>query len=443
MPTDSSPPAVWENRTQPSPASGSGRRSGRGTAANPTNAGGSAPRDPPEPKPEPRDAGWPGATTWPWPDWPEATMRPSLTSTNPRSWLASRTRPPSSRDGRSSRWSGGGSSYWAAPTWNASRWPPSTLPAGTQETAVTEDSMRTAATDATGWRPRCPALHPRRSAEQVLEQLAGALRAVDDQVGGVQQLGRGLIGADRHPQPAAEGLGHGEGGQVAEVVAGDQQVAGAGFGGDPADGVALVAADLGAQLPDQPARHHLEVVGGRDPGRGDVDRAGPAARVGDPAGVDGDRVALVLQVGAAGGHGRVGGQVAAGRVDRRPGRLQAPVDLDPPRDDLLEAVHAQVADPGGGGVGGQVGRRPPGDEGHGGVAVGQRAEQVDHPGQRPGRRRVLDDRGDGAVEVQADGHLGGPLGQPGRLGGHGPGGHRRPPPALLPVASLALVSRTA
>ena len=43
MPTDSSPPAVCPNRTQVSPTTGSGRRSGRATAANPTNAGGSAP----------------------------------------------------------------------------------------------------------------------------------------------------------------------------------------------------------------------------------------------------------------------------------------------------------------------------------------------------------------------------------------------------------------
>src|SRR5215208_2661655 len=438
MPTDSSAPAVWPNRTQPSPASGSRWRSGRGTAANPTWAASAASRADP---------------TWPWPDWPEATMRPSLTSTNPRSWLASRTRPPSSRDGRSSRWSGGGSSYWAAPTWNASRWPPSTLPAGTQETAVTEDSMRTAATDATGWRAWCPAPHPQRSAEQVLEEVADPFGAVDDQVGGVEQLGRGLVGADRDPQAAAQLLGDREGGQVAEVVAAHQQVAGPGLGGDPADGVALVAADLGAQLPHHPPGHDLQAVGGRDPGGGLADRAGPAAGVGDPAEVDGDGVALVLQVGAACGHCRVGGQVAAGRLDRRPGRLQPRVDKDPPVDDLLQPVHAQVAGPGSGGVAGQVGRRPAGDDGHGGVAVGQGPQQLDDPGQGPGRRRVLDDRGDGAVEVQADGRLGGLGGQPGCPGGHLPvGGHGRPPAVaarwppggrwgrLVPVASLALVS---
>ena len=262
---------------------------------------------------------------------------------------------------------------------------------------------------------------------------------------------RGLLGADRDPQAAAGLGGDGEAGQVAEVVAGHDQAAGAGLGGHPADGVALVAADLGAQLPHHPPGHHLQAVGGRDPLGGLADRAGPAGRVGDPAGVDGDRVALVLQVGAALQHRRVGGQVLAGGRDRRPGRLQAPVHLDPALDDLLQPVHAQVADPGGGGVAGQVGRRPAGDEGGGGVAVGQRPEQLDDPGQRPGRRRVLDDRGDGAVEVQADGHLGGPPGQPGGQGGHRPGaGHGRPRAAagrrggrLVPVASLALVSRTA
>src|SRR5918994_487760 len=219
MPTDSSPPAVWPNRTQPSPVSGSGWRSGRGTAANPTWAASAASR---------------GAPTCPWPDWPEATMMPSLTSTKARSWLASRTRPAASSDARSSSWSGGGSSYWAAPMWNASRWPPSTLPAGTQETAVTEDSMRTAATDATGWRAWCPAFHRARSAEQGFEEVADSFGPVDDQVGGVQQLGRGLVRADRDPQAAAQLLGDREGGQVAEVVAGHQQVAGPRFAGDPA-----------------------------------------------------------------------------------------------------------------------------------------------------------------------------------------------------------------
>src|ERR687898_801852 len=409
MPTDSSPPAVWPNRTQPSPVSGSGWRSGRGTAANPTWAA--------------SPASW-GAPTCPWPDWPEATMTPSLTSTKARSWLASRTRPAASSDGRSSSWSGGGSSYWAAPMWKASRWPPSTQSRGTQETAVTEDSMRTAATDATGWRARCPATHRGRSAEQVLEELADPFGPVHDQVGRVQQLGRGLLGADRDPQPAAGLGGDGEGGQVAEVVAGHHQAAGAGLGGHPADGVGLVAADLGAQLPHHPPGHHLQAVGGRDPLGGLADRAGPAGRVGDPAGGGGGRGALVLQ---------------------------APVHLDPALDDLLQPVHAQVADPGGGGVAGQVGRRPAGDEGGGGVAVGQRPEQPDDPGQGPGRRQVLDDRGDGAVEVQADGHLGGPPGQPGGVGGHGPGaGHGRAPAGagrrggrLVPVASLALVSLTA
>src|SRR5918995_1347425 len=184
MPTDSSPPAVWPNRTQPSPVSGSGRRSGRGTAANPT-------------------------------------------------WAAS----PAS---------------WGAPTWKASRWPPSTQSRGTQETAVTEDSMRTAATDATGWRARCPASHRARSAEQVLEELADPFGPVHDQVGRVQQLGRGLLGADRDPQPAAGLGGDGEGGQVAEVVAGHDQAAGAGLGGHPADGVGPVPAGLRAQRPHHP-----------------------------------------------------------------------------------------------------------------------------------------------------------------------------------------------
>src|SRR5829696_2566770 len=415
MPSDSSPPAVWVNRTQPSPVSGSGRRSGRGTAAKPTNAAGSAPTG--SPAPGPAAGGRPGAPTCPPPDWPLATTRPCSTSRYPSSRLARRTRPAASSASRSSRWVGGGSSYWAAPTWKWSRWPPSTLSAGTQDTAVTEDWIRTAATDATGWRPLCPASHPARSAEQLLEQLPDPLGAVDDQVGRLQQPGRGLGRADGDPQAAAELGRDGEGGQVAEVVAGDQQAAGARLADHPTDGVALVAVDLGAQLPDHPAGHDLQLVAGGDPGRGLADGGGPAVGVGDPAGVDGHGVALVLQVGAALLHGRVGGQVAGGGGHRRPGRLQPRVDQDAALDDLLQPVHAQVADPGGGGVAGQVGGRAAGDQGHGGVAVGQGAKKIDHPGQGPGGRRVVDDRGDGAVEVQADGHPLGLGGQPGDVGG--------------------------
>ena len=99
---------------------------------------------------------------------------------------------------------------------------------------------------------------------------------------------------------------------------------------------------------------------------------------------------------------------------------------------------------------GQVGGRAARDEGGGGVAVGQRPQQVDDPGQRPGRRRVLDDRGDGAVEVEADGHLGGPGGDGGGVLGQGRaavigvlpwgrrGGRGRVRGGrLVPVASLA------
>src|SRR5215217_1412797 len=124
-------------------------------------------------------------------------MRPSATSTKPRSWLASRTRPAASSPGRSSRWPGGGSSYWAAPTLNWSRWPPSTQSRGTQETAVTEDSMRTAAIIL----PETSL--PWGSGEQVLEELADPFGAVQGQVGRLQQLGRGLGRADRDPQAVA------------------------------------------------------------------------------------------------------------------------------------------------------------------------------------------------------------------------------------------------
>src|SRR4029453_7108588 len=81
MPTDSSPPAVWVNRTHPSPVSGSGRRSGRGTAATPTWAPPAVSR---------------AAPTDPRPDWPAATTRPRSTSRETSSRLARRTRPAAS-----------------------------------------------------------------------------------------------------------------------------------------------------------------------------------------------------------------------------------------------------------------------------------------------------------------------------------------------------------
>ena len=137
--------------------------------------------------------------------------------------------------------------------------------------------MRTAATDATGWRPGAQ-LHPQRSAEQALEQLPDPFGAVDDQVGGVQQLGRGLGRADRHPQAAAGSAATAKAGRSPRSSPATTRAAGARLGRDPADGVALVAVHLGAQLPDQPAGHDLEVVAGAT--RAAAWPIGPAQRPG-------------------------------------------------------------------------------------------------------------------------------------------------------------------
>jgi hypothetical protein len=137
----------------------------------------------------------------------------------------------------------------------------------------------------------------------------------------------------------ARELGYrGEGGQVAEIVADDHHVAGAGLGDDPADRVAFVAAHRRPQLPDQLPRDDLEgVLPGDFPG-GLVDRAGPLAGVGEPAGVDGDRVLLILQPSAAVAHGRGVSQRLSGGQNRRPRRLQAQVHPELPFADLLQPV---------------------------------------------------------------------------------------------------------
>ena len=137
----------------------------------------------------------------------------------------------------------------------------------------------------------------------------------------------------------------------------------------------------------------------------------------------------------------------AGGLHGRPARLQARVDPDLAVADLLEAVQAQVAHPRRVGVGGQVVGRAPGDQRHGGEASGQRAEQLDHALQRPGRLRVGDDWAEGAVEVQAEGDLVRPRRQPdGPLGQDSPGaGHGRRSrgnSCSAPGASSTVWSRT-
>ena len=150
---------------------------------------------------------------------------------------------------------------------------------------------------------------PGPSGGKLLQEVEDSGLPLDDEVGLGEQLRRSLLGAHRHPQPfvtLARELGYrGEGGQVAEIVADDHHVAGAGLGDDPADRVpAFVAVHRRPQLPDQLPRDDLEgVLPGDFPG-GLIDRAGPLAGVGEPAGVDGDRVLLILQPGAAVAHGR-------------------------------------------------------------------------------------------------------------------------------------------
>jgi hypothetical protein len=64
------------------------------------------------------------------------------------------------------------------------------------------------------------------------------------------------------------------------------------------------------------------------------------------------------------------------------------------------------------------------DEGDGREPGTQLSEQFHHARQRPGRLRVVDDRRERTVEVQAQRDLVGPLGQPCRvLGDRGVGGH--------------------
>jgi hypothetical protein len=121
---------------------------------------------------------------------------------------------------------------------------------------------------------------------------------------------------DRNPEGAdALGgeLGGGrEGGQVAKVVTGHHHLPGARFGDHLADGVALVAGHGRAQLPDQLARDHLQPVAVGDLAGRLVDRLGPAAGISDPAGVDSNRIPLVLQPGTAVADGGMLPQVPPG-----------------------------------------------------------------------------------------------------------------------------------
>jgi hypothetical protein len=137
------------------------------------------------------------------------------------------------------------------------------------------------------------------------------------------------------------------------------------------------------------------VAGGR------LDRAGPAAGVADPPQVHADGQPLVLDVGARRGHGRVGAQLPQGRAHRRAHLLGLGGDHHPAIDDLLKPVQAQVADPGGGDTAGQPGGRAAGHQGDRGEAAGQPAEQLGGARQRDGGLGVVDDRRQGAVEVQA------------------------------------------
>ena len=96
-----------------------------------------------------------------------------------------------------------------------------------------------------------------------------------------------------------------------------------------------------------------------------------------------------------------GGELAGGRhlLDHRAPRLGLVDGLDHATLHELQAVEPGEEQSPPAEVGVQERRRPSGDDADADVVAGQAAQGVDHAGERDGRRRVVDDGSEGAVEV--------------------------------------------
>jgi hypothetical protein len=102
--------------------------------------------------------------------------------------------------------------------------------------------------------------------------------------------------------------------------------------------VTLIAADRRPKLPDQLAQDDLQPVPVGDLSGSFVDRPGPPRGVGHPPCMDGDRIHLVLQVGAAVAERWAVTQLLPCQHHGGPGRLQQRIDQDLPVADLLQAA---------------------------------------------------------------------------------------------------------
>ena len=205
----------------------------------------------------------------------------------------------------------------------------------------------------------------------------------------------------------------GEGGEVAQVVAGVEDGLGADLADVVEEGDALVHAGR-AQFQDHAAGFDDQSVAGGELGERGAQGLEGGLRVLGAAGVDGERAALLLDPGALPGGDPVeeAGQFGAGGRDAgmRGGGVDGAGDGVPAfgavvaEDDQVfqagDAREAAVADRDAG--------RAAGDHGDGGDLRREGGERGHRVRVRAGLLGVGHDRGECAVEVERDHHAGGP-----------------------------------
>ncbi len=237
-----------------------------------------------------------------------------------------------------------------------------------------------------------------------------SLRAVHDEVGPLPQLGD-LVAAAAHQQAGhavgAEPVDGGEGGQVAEVVAGVEDGAGAPLADVLREGDALVHAGR-AEFEDQATGFDDQAVSGGELGEGAAQGLEGGLRIGGAARVHGDRPPLLLdprtlahpggvehsrQLGPHGGDPGMRGGSAHGAGAGVP----ALGTVVPQHHELLEPGH-----PGEPAVPHRHLGRPPGDHGDPGHLRRQPHQRGHRLRMRPRLLRIRHDRRERPVEVQRD-----------------------------------------
>ena len=235
------------------------------------------------------------------------------------------------------------------------------------------------------------------------EQLNHSPRAVHDQVGRLGDAGR--LGAGAGHGAAGDAVGPeradgGEGGQVPEVIAAEQDRTGRALGRQVSQRGPLVHARR-AQLDDQASG-----FGGQpEPPGQRVERAGQPAerafRVGRAAGVHGHRERLVLDPGAVGRVRRPeqAGQGFPGRLHRGRRRRVGQFAVVPALAAVV-AEHHQAGDGREAAQGDRVGRGPAGDDRDRAHRLGQRGQGGYGAWMGAGVARAGHDRRQRAVEVR-------------------------------------------